>query len=44
MQLKSVNASIKAIQENVLKLEPQPGILLLMETPFIHKNGITSKD
>jgi ribonuclease HII len=39
-EINIVDASIKAIQENVLKLEPQPeSIIVHRNTPYIHKGG-----
>jgi ribonuclease HII len=39
-----INASIKAMQECVLKLVPQPEYIIVDgNAPFIHKNGITNK-
>jgi ribonuclease HII len=39
-----LNASIKAMQECVLKLKPQPEYIIVDgNAPFIHKNGITNK-
>jgi ribonuclease HII len=39
-----LNASIKAMQECVLKLKPQPKYIIVDgNAPFIHKNGITNK-
>jgi ribonuclease HII len=39
-----INASIKAMQECILKLEPQPEYIIVDgNAPFIHKNGITNK-
>jgi len=39
-----LNASIKAMQECVLKLNPKPEYIIVDgNAPFIHKNGITNK-
>ncbi|HEY4617105.1 MAG TPA: ribonuclease HII [Flavobacterium sp.] len=43
-QINILNASIKAMQECVLKLEPQPEYIIVDgNAPFIHKNGIKNK-
>jgi ribonuclease HII len=43
-EINILNASIKAMQECVLKLEPQPEYIIVDgNTPFIHKNGIKNK-
>jgi ribonuclease HII len=36
-EINILNASIKAMQECVLKLEPQPVYIVDGNTPFIHK-------
>jgi ribonuclease HII len=39
-----LNASIKAMQECILKLEPQPEYIIVDgNAPFIHKNGLKNK-
>jgi ribonuclease HII len=39
-----LNSSIKAMQECILKLKPQPEYVIVDgNAPFIHKNGITNK-
>lgn len=39
-----LNSSIKAMQECILKLKPQPEYIIVDgNAPFIHKNGITNK-
>jgi ribonuclease HII len=43
-EINILNASIKAMQECVLKLKPQPQYIIVDgNAPFIHKNGITNK-
>lgn len=43
-EINILNASIKAMQECVLKLEPQPEYVIVDgNAPFIHKNGIKNK-
>jgi ribonuclease HII len=43
-EINILNAAIKAMQECVLKLEPQPEYIIVDgNAPFIHKNGITNK-
>jgi ribonuclease HII len=43
-EINILNASIKAMQECVLKLDPQPDYIIVDgNAPFIHKNGITNK-
>jgi ribonuclease HII len=43
-EINILNASIKAMQECVLKLVPQPEYIIVDgNAPFIHKNGITNK-
>jgi ribonuclease HII len=43
-EINILNASIKAMQECVLKLDPQPDYIIVDgNAPFIHKNGIKNK-
>ncbi|MFT5602424.1 MAG: ribonuclease HII [Flavobacteriales bacterium] len=43
-EINILNASIKAMQECILKLKPQPEYIIVDgNAPFIHKNGITNK-
>ena len=43
-EINILNASIKAMQECVLKLKPQPEYIIIDgNAPFIHKNGIKNK-
>jgi ribonuclease HII len=43
-EINILNASIKAMQECVLKLEPQPEYIIVDgNAPFVHKNGIKNK-
>lgn len=43
-EINILNASIKAMQECVLKLNPQPEYIIVDgNAPFIHKNGIKNK-
>jgi ribonuclease HII len=43
-EINILNASIKAMQECVLKLQPQPEYIIVDgNAPFIHKNGIKNK-
>lgn len=43
-EINILNASIKAMQECVLKLDPQPEYIIVDgNAPFIHKNGLKNK-